>query len=203
MRLFILGATGGIGNQLVEQALAWGHRVTAFVRSPEKIGRAHERLTILGGDPLDVEQLRRALPGHDVVLSAIGPRGRSEHGVHRDLARSLVPAMESTAVRQLVAVSSAFLFSDALIAALVGRLFFHDVVKDAAEMERMIVASSLEWTIVRPPRLTGGSRTEHYRIKDSHLPRFGFTISRADVAHFMLGEVHANRHLRRVVGVCN
>ena len=226
MRLFILGATGGIGRQLVEQALARGDRVTALVRSPEKLGRAHERLTILGGDPLDAEQLRRALPDHDVVLSAIGPtprpgpslaairilaksvsngnglRGPAEHSVHRDLARSLVPAMESAAVRRLVVVSSSFLFSDSPIPALAGRLFFHDVVKDTAEMERMIVASSLEWTIVRPPELTDGSRTEHYRIKDSHLPWFGFRVSRADVAHFMLGEVQANRHLRKVVGVC-
>jgi putative NADH-flavin reductase len=202
MRLFILGATGGIGRQLVDQALAQGHRVTAFVRSPEGIGRADERLTIVGGDPLDAEQLRRAIPDHDVALSAIGPRGRTEHAVHRDLARSLVPAMESAAARRLAVVSSAFLFSDAAVPALVGRLFFHDVVKDAAEMERMIVASSLEWTIVRPPRLTDGSRTGHYRIKDSHLPGGGFRVSRADVAHFMLGEVQANRHLRKVVGVC-
>jgi putative NADH-flavin reductase len=110
--------------------------------------------------------------------------------------------MESVPVRRLVAVSSAFLFSDALIPAIAGRLFFSDTVKDAAEMEWMIVASSLDWTIVRPPELTDGSRTEHYRIKDSHLPRFGFRVSRADVAHFMLGEAEANRHLRKVVGVC-
>jgi putative NADH-flavin reductase len=136
MRLFILGATGGIGSQLVEQALARGHRVTALVRSPERMGRSHERLTILGGDPLDTEQLRRTLPDHDVVISAIGPtprpgpslpairilpkslrngngrRVRSEHSVHRDLARSLVLAMESAAVWRLLVVSSAFVFSD-------------------------------------------------------------------------------------------
>jgi NAD(P)-dependent dehydrogenase (short-subunit alcohol dehydrogenase family) len=123
MRLFILGATGGIGRQLVEQALARGHCVTAFARSPEKIGRADERLTIVRGDPLDSEHLRRALPDHNVVLSAIGPTprprpspaaipilptslsagnglgGRAEHSVHQDLACSLVPAMESAAVR--------------------------------------------------------------------------------------------------------
>ena len=115
MRLFILGATGGIGRQLVDQALARGHRLTAFVRSPERIGRAHERLTILGGDPLEAEQLRRALPDHDAVLSAIGPRGRTEHKVHRNLARSLVPAMESAAVGRLAVVSSAFLFADAAV----------------------------------------------------------------------------------------
>jgi putative NADH-flavin reductase len=226
MRLFILGATGGIGGELVDQALARGHRVTAFVRSPERIGRRHERLTILGGDPLDAEQLRRTLPDHDVVISAIGPtprpgpslaairilpkslrdgdalRGRAEHSVHRDLARSLVPAMESAAVWRLAVVSSAFLFSDSPIPALVGRLFFHDTVKDITEMERIIVASSLNWTIVRPPELTDGSRTGNYRIKDSHLPGFGFKVSRADVADFMLREVEANGHLRKVVGVC-
>jgi len=226
MRLFIVGATGGIGEQLVEQALAGGHHVTALVRSPEKISRVHERLTIVVGDPLDAKQLRRALPDHDVVLSAIGPSprpraalasirilpknlsagnghgGHAEHNVHRDLARSLVAAMESAAVQRVVVVSSAFLFSDALVPAFVGRWFFHDTVKDVAEMERMIVASSLNWTIVRPPGLTDASRTEHYRIKDSHLPGFGFKVSRADVAHFMLGEAQANRHLRKVVGVC-
>ena len=226
MRLFILGATGGIGSQLVEQALARGHRVTALVRSPERMGRRHGRLTILGGDPLDAEQLRRTLPDHDVVISAIGPaprpgpslpaicifpkslrngnrlRVRTEHSVHRDLARSLVPAMESAAVWRLVVVSSAFLFSDSPIPALVGRLLFRDTVKDISEMERVIVASSLNWTIVRPPELIDGSRTGHYRIKDSHLPGFGFRISRADVAHFMLQEIEANGHLRKVVGVC-
>jgi putative NADH-flavin reductase len=226
MRLFILGATGGIGSQLVEQALARGHRVTALVRSPERMGRRHERLTILGGDPLDAEQLRRTLPDHDVVISAIGPtprpgpslpaicifpqslrngnglRVRTEHSVHRDLARSLVPAMESAAVWRLVVVSSAFLFSDSPIPALVGRLLFRDTVKDITEMERIIVASSLNWTIVRPPELTDGSRTGRYRIKDSHLPGFGFRVSRADVAHFILREVEANGHLCKVVGVC-
>src|SRR5438105_5311787 len=62
MRLFIIGATGGIGAELLDQALARGHRVTALARSSNKIGRVHERLKILGGNPLDADQLRRFLP---------------------------------------------------------------------------------------------------------------------------------------------
>ena len=62
--------------------------------------------------------------------------------------------------------------------------------------------SDLEWTIVRPPQLTTGVRTEHYRVKDGHLPPWGFSISRADLAHFMLREVERPRHLRSIVGVC-
>src|SRR5258706_11151804 len=190
MRLFIVGATGGIGEQLVEQALAGGHHVTALVRSPEKISRVHDRLTIVVGDPLDATQLRRTLPDHDVVLSAIGPSprpraslasirippknlsagnghgGHAEHSVHRELARSLVPAMESTAVRRVVAVSSAFLFSDALVPAFVGRWFFHDTVEDVAEMESIIVARSVNLEDFPPPRLNACLRPQHYQVQE-------------------------------------
>jgi len=201
MRLFILGATGGIGGQLVEQALSRNHDVTAFVRSPQKIARTQERLTVVAGDPLNRDQLGQALPGHDAVLSALGPRVAGAATVHRDFARSVIPAMENARVRRLLVVSTAFLFSDAWLPSLFGRLFFKEVVKDTGAMERIITASSLEWTIVRPPRLTDGPRTEHYRIQDGHLPPRGMAISRADVAHFMLDEVQTSMHLRKVVGI--
>src|SRR5436309_4769433 len=75
MRLFILGATGGTGRALIDQALERGHRVTAFVRSPQKLGSPREGVTVLQGDPRSVDELRAALPDHDAVLSALGLRG--------------------------------------------------------------------------------------------------------------------------------
>src|SRR5438477_68978 len=75
MRLFILGATGGTGRALIDQALERGHRVTAFVRSPQKLGGPREGVTVLQGDPRSVDELRAALPEHDAVLSALGPPG--------------------------------------------------------------------------------------------------------------------------------
>jgi len=81
MRLFILGATGRTGAELVEQGLARGHAVTAFVRSPRKIALEHERLTVIEGDPLDAGQLRAALPGHDIVLFALGSSGACSSGM--------------------------------------------------------------------------------------------------------------------------
>lgn len=212
MRLFILGATGRTGTELVDQGLARGHAVTAFVRSPQKIARLQERLTVIEGNPRDASQLRAALPGHDAVLSALGgpdrPRflGLGSNGsgpttICGDCAHSTVRAMQETGVRRLMVVSTAFLFTDFLLGTIVGNLFFRDTVGDAREMERTVGASDLAWTIVRPPQLKTGGRTERYRVNDGHLPPWGFSILRADLAHFMLQEVEDSRHLRAIVGV--
>jgi putative NADH-flavin reductase len=79
-----------------------------------------------------------------------------------------------------------------------------NIADDSAEMERIVKATRLDWTIVRPPRLTNGARTEHYGVADDQLP-FGAgrnaTVSRADVAHFMLDEVEHPRHMRRIAGI--
>ena len=75
MRLLILGATGGTGRALLDQASRRGHEVTALVRSPQKLAMAPKSVTVLRGDPLSVAELRAALPGHDAVLTALGPPG--------------------------------------------------------------------------------------------------------------------------------
>ena len=75
MRLLILGATGGTGRQLTSQAVKHGHRVTAFVRSPQKLGSLRDRVAVREGDPRSVAELETILPGHDAVISALGPPG--------------------------------------------------------------------------------------------------------------------------------
>ena len=74
MKLYVIGATGRTGREIVRQALARGHHVTAFVRSPEGIGLSNERLTILKGNAMDENQLFEAMQNHDAVLSTLGPR---------------------------------------------------------------------------------------------------------------------------------
>src|SRR5262245_50806907 len=74
MKLFVVGATGRTGWEIVQQALARGHHVTAFVRSPENINLKNERLTILKGNAMDENQLSNVMQNHDAVLSTLGPR---------------------------------------------------------------------------------------------------------------------------------
>uniref|UniRef100_Q01XH8 NAD(P)-binding domain-containing protein n=1 Tax=Solibacter usitatus (strain Ellin6076) TaxID=234267 RepID=Q01XH8_SOLUE len=208
MKLVVLGATGGTGLELVRQGIEHGHFVTAFVRSPEKLKAFGDRITIRQGQLLNTEQLAGVIQGNDAVLSGFGPRlpvSKEDAHLLERFAVAVTGAMRDAGVRRVVVESVAFLFRDALVppAYLLGRLLFPRVVADASAMERLIGESDLDWTMVRPPELTNGGYTGKYRVREDHLPRFGFRISRADVADFMLKAAENGMASCKVVGVSN
>jgi putative NADH-flavin reductase len=122
----------------------------------------------------------------------------------RAAAESTVAAMQAAGVRRLLVVSAAMLFDDLGLA---GKILRHTLLRniadDSTEMERIVVASALDWTIARPPRLTNGPRTGRYDVEDGHLPgRSAFSASsRADVAEFLVSEIQRNAHIHEIVGI--
>jgi putative NADH-flavin reductase len=208
MNLLILGATGGTGMELVRQAIDHKHSVTAFVRSPERLAAFQDRITARQGDVLNSAELERVMKGHDAVVSGFGPRWpvpKTDTHLLQRFAAALTTAMPNAGVRRVVVESVAFLFKDSIVppAYLLGRLLFPGVVADASAMERILEESNVDWTILRPPQLTDKPYTGKYRVRQGHLPHFGFKISRADVANFMLKAVETNSCIRKVVGVSN
>jgi putative NADH-flavin reductase len=203
MRLLILGATGGIGRHLLEIGLERGHALTAYVRSPHKVSARHERLRVVKGDLFDAGGLARALGGQDAVLSAFGPATIRTSTLRRDFGRALASAMLASGVARVQLVSAAFLFAKVgVLGAVLKPTLFRFMAPDMAAMEREVMTDALEWTVVRPPRLTNGPRGGAYRVADGALPGgAGYTVSRADVADFMIREAEAPAHARRVVGI--
>lgn len=207
-KLVVLGATGGTGLEIVRQALDRGHEVTAFVRSPERLKPFQDRITVRQGDLLSRDELEWAIAGQEVVVSAFGPRvpvSKEDAHLLKQFAWALTSAMQRAEVGRAVVESVAFLFKNSVVppACLLGRLFFPGIVTDAAAMERIIMGSGLDWTLVRPPQLTDRPYTGTYRIKQGALPAFGFKISRADVADFMLRSVHDRASSRKIIGLSN
>jgi putative NADH-flavin reductase len=204
MRLFILGANGRTGTELVDLALARGHDVTAFVRSPEKMIRSGEGLIVRKGDPRNVHDLAAALCGHDAVLSALGPRPRealTKTTVLRECAAATVAAMSRAGVRRFLVVSSAVLFPiDSVVFAVVRRIL-RPHVRDLQAMEAIVAASDLDWTIARPPRLVR-RRDERFEALEDALPRRAPLLSWRALAAFLIGAVEGERHSRKVVGLC-
>lgn len=206
MKLVVLGATGGTGLEIVGQALERGHQVTAFVRAPERLSRFGSRIAVVRGDLLQSTELHRVIERHDAVLSGFGPRvpvAKADRDLLKRFAAALTSAMQLARVRRVVVESVAFLFRDSIVppAYLLGRLFFPGTVADAAGMEQILRRSELDWTIVRPPRLTDTRRNGNYRVQEGHLPRFGFTVARADVADFMIKCAENGTSVRKVFGV--
>jgi putative NADH-flavin reductase len=201
MRVLVLGATGGIGKFLLEFATARGHEVTAFVRSPQKIALKSERLRAVPGDLLHAEQLAQVLRGQDVVLSAFGPATLRRVTTRGEFGTALATAMERSGVRRAVVVSSGLLFEEQnTIGKLLRGTLFRNLLPDMTAMEATLEKDGLEWTIVRPPRLTNGPLTKSYSVADGRLPK-GMTVSRACVADFMIKEAERPAHVRQIVGL--
>jgi putative NADH-flavin reductase len=113
-----------------------------------------------------------------------------------------VAAMHAVGPQRILVVSAAVLFPDTgLLGAMLRSTLLRNVAEDAAEMERIVMASGLDWTIARPPRLTNGPLTGQYLVSDGHMPRGRGWVSRADVAHFLLDEVEQRGHPHQIVGM--
>jgi putative NADH-flavin reductase len=208
LKVVVLGATGATGLEVVRIAAERGHSVTAFVRSPERLGSFLDRIEVREGNLLDSSQLAQVVDNHDAVISAFGPRlpiSKADAHLLEQFATALKCAMEQTSTKRVVVESVAFLFKDSIIPPtyLLGRLLFPGVVADSAAMEKIFAESSLDWTMVRSPELTNGSYTGKYRVREEHLPAFGFKISRANVADYMIKAVEHHLSSRRIVGVSN
>jgi putative NADH-flavin reductase len=210
MKLTVFGATGGIGREIVRQALDAGHDVTAVVRDPARLPVTGERLEVYTAQLRDVEEVRPAVAGRDAVLSGLGPRSKADAGVAARLTRIVLDAMEAEKVRRLVVVSAAPLAPEAEGEPLLDRAALavveaalKSVYADLREMERALTASGTDWTSVRPPRLTDKPLTGAYRTVVGGRPRKGRFISRADVAHAMLAALDDPSTVRQGVGVAD
>ena len=208
MNILIVGATGGTGRELVKQALAQGHDVTAFVRRPAKVKLKHQRLSVIKGNVLDYASVESAMRGIDAVISALGhKRWIIPTKIVSEGTKNVITAMKKQGVRRMVCETSLGvgnswgrlgLFYTLFIIPFI--IFFYFL--DKGRQERFVMESGLDWIIVRPGRLTRGRKRGNYR----HGPDVGsriwtVSISRADVADFMLQQLTDNTYLRQTPGV--
>ena len=203
LKILVLGATGHIGTQVLDLALAKGHRVTAFVRSPAKITRRDGTLTVVPGNPLSAGELSLALGGHDAVISTLGP-SRNEAfrptSLLTECAASTVAAMEEASVRRLALVSAALLFPGGGLRFAFFRRFLRQHLRDLVVTEAVIRATPFDWTIARPPRLLA-SPEEAYRSEPGALPPGAWSMSFRSVAAFLVDCVERGTHRREIVGL--
>jgi putative NADH-flavin reductase len=206
VRIAVFGPTGGTGRQLVRQALDAGHQVTALARNPQALDISHAGLAVHRCDVLDPADLPALLDGQDAVLSALGiGYHRYRTTVYSAGLGNVMDAMRKAGVSRLLCVSTSGLDLPAQ-ATLGQRVMFgmilHRILRepyaDLREMERRVRASDLDWTIVRAARLTNGPGTGRYRVGLDGPPRRAWSISRADVAHYLLTHLDDPHTLGRV-----
>ena len=201
--VLVIGASRGIGLETVKRALAEGHRVRALARGVAAMAIDHSALERVAGDALDRATVAGAMEGADAVIQTLGaPKdvGAVLWGTRlfSDATRILIDAMRARGVRRLVAVTGlgagdsrghGGLLYDAIAFPLVLKRIYND--KDV--QEQMIRASGLEWTIVRPGVLTSGAATGRARALIDPSDWTARSVTRADVAAFLVREAFERR----------
>lgn len=204
MKVLIIGATGPTGQQIVEQALAQDHEVTALVRNPDKLQMQHSNLRTVKGDVLDADSLKTAVQQQEAVVSSLGTKKISLEPVtlFSTGTKNLLQAMQHHNVKRLVCITGigagdskghgGWLY-DKLILPIVLKRIYDD--KDRQEAE--IRSSNLDWIIVRPGGLTNEPAKGRYRVLTDLTGVTAGKISRADVAAFVLQQLTDNRYLHQ------
>jgi putative NADH-flavin reductase len=201
MKLLIIGASRGIGRQLLEQALQAGHLVTAMARHPEHLPRQSAGLQTVAGDILNLSLVQQVVAGQEAVCLTIGVGVTIKPvTVFSQGTKNVLAAMAEHGVRRLVCVTGIGAGDSAghgglLYDRLFKPLLLKTIYEDKDRQEALIRASDTDWTIVRPGFLTNGPLTENYRVLNDLWGITADKISRADVAHFMLEELSAPRYV--------
>ncbi|MDH3839512.1 MAG: SDR family oxidoreductase [Chromatiales bacterium] len=205
MRLAVIGASRGIGLQLTTQALAAGHSVSGLARNPERCGLRDPRLELVAGDIRNEAVLARVCSGCDAVCVCISVApSRAPVDTFSAGAGALLPVLERDGPSRLLVVTGigagesrghgGWFYDRILQPLLLGQMY-----ADKDREEALVRRSELDWLLVRPGRLTNGRCRGQYRVTNSVQGLRGGSISRADVAHYMLGELERPRYHREAV----
>jgi putative NADH-flavin reductase len=210
MRITVFGATGGTGRRLVEQAIAEGNEVVAYVRNPSKLDMENEHLTVVQGELTDEELIEKAVKGVDAVISLLGPRGGSKSKPLTHGMQNIITAMKKQGVRRLVITSTLSAkdpndlpdFKTKSLVNLV-KVTMHDAYEDIVSTAETVRNSDLDWTIVRLTMLNNKPKSGKVRAGYVGRGDVGTWISRADVADFMLKQVQDTKYLRQAPAITN
>jgi putative NADH-flavin reductase len=212
VRIVVFGSSGATGRQVVAQALTAGHEVTAFVRDADKAPPARDGLRVAVGQVTsDQVAVTAAVTGADAVVSALGAerswQGLRSPTVMAEAVPQVVRAMEEAGVGRLVWLSGLGVGDTLAEVPPLQRLGYRTVLSriyaDKAAGEQVLRRSGLDWTLVYPVTLTNGARTGRYRHGERLELRGLPTVSRADVAEFMLGRLTAGDYLRKIAVVAD
>lgn len=212
LHVTVFGATGGIGRHVIDQLLATGHSVTAYVRNPAKLDRTHPDLTIVQGELTDAAAVAKAVTGADAVISALGPTlKRSATGTPVAVGtRTIVTAMTDAGVRRYIGLATPAMADPQDQPTLKGkvlrfmpRLAFPTALAEIDAMADAIRGSDLNWTIARITSPNDKPATGTVRSGFLGRDKVGSAMTRADIAAFLVIQLTDDTHHHAAPAISN
>lgn len=208
MNIFLFGATGGTGKEILIKLLEQKHQVFALARNPEVLGVTDDNLKIIKGSIYDVETYQDELSKCDLVISALGTgTSRKPTEIYSQGGQQIITAMQKANVKRLITLTAgAFDPTDpatrSFIVKYIVQPLFKNIYSDMQKWETILENSTgIDWTIIRPSRLTNGKEKGNYRVQLDHCPKGGSKINRSDLADFIVKQVNSPQYVHKKVAV--
>lgn len=202
MAITVFGATGRIGGLVLAEGVRRGHRITAFTRRPDSLTQTDSLAAVVHGDGRDHEAVARAAGGADAVIAIVSAGARKGPHQTAEVATVIIEEMAKAGVRRLVTTSAYPIVAERpRIPVAILRRILADSYADSAEMERLVAASGLDWTVARLNRLVDRPARGSVRLSTGQLAR-PRSMTRADAAATLLDLAEADTYARTAVNVC-
>jgi uncharacterized protein YbjT (DUF2867 family) len=210
-KLVVFGATGGTGKLVVARALRQGHRVAVVVRNPEKF-RAQEistsQVEVIRGDVFDARSFEKAVMAADAVISCLGVKKREPTTVYSEGTENIVKVMCQGNAKRLICLSAGAVIVPPkasrmirFVTANVLQRIFKYTYEDMLRMEKQVIVSGLDWTIIRAPWLRDMPPRGKYRVAIGEHLSDPSKISRTDLADYMVAHLDDATTFRQMVEV--
>ncbi|MED1555834.1 NAD(P)-dependent oxidoreductase [Bacillus paramycoides] len=204
MKVCILGATGRVGSHIMKLALHDSYEVTVLVRDLSKVEIEHERLRIIEGNVLNGNDIKEALKGCDIVISALGT---DQNGTLAKSLPNIIKCMEEEGIKKIVTIGTAGILQARTNPSIYRFRSKESKRKTTTAAEDHLAAyialknSKLSWTVVCPTYLIDDEVTGVYRTEKDMLPADGSEITVGDTAYFTWSLRYKNLYERSRVGI--
>ncbi len=210
MKIFLLGATGSTGYEVLKRLVKDSHIVKVLIRNRAKLNLAEVqpsgegKVELIDGSVLDSEKLKEYFEGSDLVISALGTGTNNNYTeIYSEGGRNILSAMRANQIRKLITITSGLIdmsdpSTDNFFLNRIIRPNFNKVYYDQTRWETILdETKDIDWICVRPPYLTNKGFTGKYRVQDKHCPKGGRKISRADLADFIIKQIDSLEYIHK------
>lgn len=196
MRIVILGANGRLGREVIRRAQKHDHDITAFVRRPPSPAFGSS-VKVQIGDAMLENDVRAALTDQQAVVNTIGAGTLRRNDIESRTTAVTLAVAQNLGVPRYIAMSAGMVAVDwPIFRYILFPLIFRNILREHRRVEQLVTASLLDWTIVRPSRLTTSPATGY----TTSLERPGsFSVSNQDVAAFIVDELDKNAYIHQSV----
>jgi len=208
-KIIVFGATGGTGKLVVEQALEAGYQVTVVVRNTDAVAVRHKNLEIIKGDVFQPITFENTMNEKDAVVSCLGTHKRGPTTVYSEGVNNITTAMQKAGANRIICISAAAVIvppkSSFILKFVVKNILqriFKYMYADMLLMEKLLVVSGLNWTVIRAPRLTNAKGKGKYRTAINDYLRNPSNISRADLANYIVNHLTDQKTFKAKIEIC-